>query len=207
MAIWDKATYYANYSICPRGVYKYPDGHTESRRFTEIRLHYHPRVIKPITKTRVDELFKKYSFTATDKVVVFGAGFGWLCEELESRIGCSTIGIDPSTYVVDNKDLSPDDELLESIIAAGLNITEDPGKQIWEQFSQPGVARTTANIQDLDLTTSKDRNALGRDFGIPTHIITEEVWQLFTPQEQTDFTTAFGKVGGTLIHIIDGVII
>ena len=29
--IWDKATFAANYSICPRGVYTYPDGHTEAQ--------------------------------------------------------------------------------------------------------------------------------------------------------------------------------
>lgn len=206
MAIWDKATYTAAYRISPRGVYTYPNGKTEPRRFTEIKLHYHPKVMKDYTTKRLDNILKKYSFTSTDKVLVFGAGFGWLCEELESRFGCATIGLDNSPYILDNKSLSPNDELLEAITGANLTITEDPGKQIWEQFSDSNP-RSIANVQNIDLTSNKDRNALIRDFGTPTHIITEEVWQLLTLAEQDQFTAIFSDLGSTVIHVIDGVVI
>lgn len=205
--IWTKAEYLASYSICPRGTYRYPDGHVEPRRFPEIRLHYHPAVIKPIIQQRYERLIAAKTFSPTDKVVVFGAGFGWMCEELTSRIGCVTIGLDNSQYILDNKNLSPDDELLESIQAAGYNITDDPGKQIWEQFKQT-APRTTANIQNYDVLTVQGRQSIVQALGgKPTHVITEDVWQYFTPQEQNDLTAAFTKLGAVVIHIIGEIIL
>ena len=206
-AIWNKAEYLASYSICPRGVYTYPDGHTEPRRFPEIRLHYHPSVIKPITQQRFQRLIAAKTFLPTDAVVIFGAGFGWMCEALTTGVGCATIGIDNSPYILDNKSLSPDDELLESIQAAGYNITDDPGRQIWEQFRQT-APRTTANIINVDVTTVKGRQDLIKALGKqPTHVITEDVWQYFTPDEQNALTAGFNKLGVVVIHIIGEIIL
>lgn len=207
MAVYTKADYYATYSVAPRVPYTYPNGNTEIRRFTNMRLHYHPHAMKPFVEMRMDKILEQYLFTSLDRVVVFGSGFGWLCEELENRFGCSTIGIDPSPYILDNKDLSPDDELLEALTAAGYTTTEDPGKQIWEYLSQPGVPRTTANIVDYDLRKAGDKNKLIKEFGEPTHIITEEVWQTLTDEERTAYQAEFDNLGAISIHVIDGAVL
>jgi hypothetical protein len=205
--LWDKAAFTAAYSICPRGRFTYPDGHTEDRRFVEIRLHYHPAVMKPIAKRRADRLQALNKITSASKVLVFGAGFGWLCEELSSRIGCTVIGVDTSDYIINNKDLSPDDELLESLDAANISLESELGSQIWAQFSQPTKARSEATVLQLDMLLAKDRTTLKQALGTPTHIITEDVWQELNVTEQTDLASALEKLGGEVIHITHEVIV
>lgn len=203
MAIATKADFYAWYSVCPRDP-------VTSRRYTEIRLHYHPANV-PILgfDGRLDKILAKYPLVATDSVLVFGAGFGWLCEKIIERIGCLCIGIDTSEYIHLNKDLSPDDELQESIEAAGLGITDGAlGQEIWEKFKQM-APRTTAILLQEDLLSQPSMNAVKKalENKWPTHIITEEVWQLLSDTEKTDLQAAFDSIGATIIHVIDGVVI
>lgn len=210
MAGWTKADYYAAYSICPRGVYQYPDGHTEARRFVEVRLHYHPAVLSEYFDKHAQMIIDGVTnpIDASSHVVIFGSGFGWLCEKLVALTGCTCVGVDTSDYIAQNKDLSPDDELEESIVAAGLDKNSGMGQQVFDQFSKPGP-RTTADVRQLDLAVKRDQNILKRDLPNVTHMISEEVWQVIDANTQQEVTSFFNNnyPGIEIHHIIDSVFI
>lgn len=174
-----------------------------NRRYTKTKLSYHPAVYPLLGSTQyIPKLLSKLNLTSADRVLVVGAGFGWLCEELIKQTGCTCIGTDTSDYIEDNKTLSPNDELLESIVAGGFAVDDGGyGQEVWELFGQT-KARTTATIEKEDLLTkgseNRVKNVLGGD---PTHIITEEMWQLLTQPEKEDLIRAFASLGGTVTHI------
>jgi hypothetical protein len=172
-----------------------------------VRLHYHPLTQRPAASQRADSILSSYPITNTDKVIVFGCGFGWLCEALIAKTGCVCTGLEPSQYVAANKGLSADDELIESIVASGLDHTSGHGLKIFTDFSDP-APRTSADIDQREVKEIKDRRDLKKDRGEYNTVITEEVWQLLTAQEQADYTDAFNFLGATrIIHVVDGVVI
>ena len=182
-----------------------------------LRLHYHPLVIKPskvaMAQRLIDYLQAQGTpLTATDRVVIIGGAFGWTGEALEDLIpGLEAVSVDMSQYVQDTKNLSPDDELLESIVAGGKNVGDGGvGDFLFSKFSDPNPrARNGAKVLQEDLSTVKSRNEVRKVLqqSDPTRVITEEVWQILTQAEKDKYTAAAASWGVPLTHIIDGVII
>ena len=179
------------------------------------RLHYHPAVQKQSMQNKAIAL-KDYfiaqgePLVPADSLIVVGGAFGWLGEMLEDRIGLVACSIDMSNYVQAVKDESPDDELIESIEAAGYTIDDGArGQFLYNKFrTTVRRSRTITRVLQEDLSTpqsrSRVRNALTRK---PTRMVTEEVWQLLTPAEKNVYETAASNWDLTLTHIIDGVIL
>lgn len=219
---YEKADFYAAYGIYARDpvtgiryanatIPEFP-GETIT-----LRLHYHPAVKKTdraiMAGRLVDYFINQGSpLVATDKLVVIGGAFGWLGEALEDQIiGLEVVTIDLSQYVQDSKDQSPDDELIESIIAVGYTITDGyVGQYLFERFTDPAPrSRDGSKILQEDLTTTKSRNSVRKALrqADPTRIITEEVWQILSQADKDQYTAAAANWGVPLTHIIDGVIL
>lgn len=208
MAVYDKADFYASY-----GVYlTYPDGRRlagyrgpEFEGAVTIRLHYHPLVQKRNAEIKADKIIAQYGITSSDKVMIFGAGFGWLGEALTEKTGCKSVGVELSQYIHDTKDTSPDDELQEAIEAGGLSITKGDGLKVFTDFKQGNVARTSVTLLQETLSNKRSRDTIkGVLKSAPTHIITEEVWQTLNDMERESYNTSFTSIGGEVIHIIEG---
>lgn len=172
-----------------------------------LRLHYHPLVQRPYANERADKIIAAKGITDADSLVIFGGAYGWLGEALIQKTGCAAVSVDVSQYVHDTKNLSPDDELIEAIRADGLDETTGPGLMLFNWFTDPNP-RATIPVLNEDLSNNgsraRVRNALPR---LPTRVITEEVWQVLTPQEQTLYQDRLGQFGVELIHVIDGIVI
>lgn len=182
------------------------------------KLHYHPRVYRDQEAPRKAQMLVDYfisqgvPLTSTDTVVVIGGAFGWLGEALEDLVpGLEACSIDISQYVQDVKAISPDDELIESITAAGYDHTlaNSVGEWLFNEFtdSRPRSRRPEMVAQN-DLSTVKLRNDCRKLFqsNEVTRCITEEVWQLLTQEEKDRYTAAAADYGTSLTHIIDGII-
>ena len=221
---YEKADFYAAYGKYPHipGTNKRLAQYREPGLFggqkITIRLHYHPAVIKPesVIKAQrvIDYLITQGTpLTAADRLVIVGGAFGWLGEALEDLIpGLQAVSVDLSQYVQDTKDLSPDDELIESIVAEGYDHTvpSSVGEFLFNSFHDPNPrSRDGSKVLQEDLSSVKSRNAVRKALQStdPTRIITEEVWQILTQAEQDKYTAAAASWGVPLTHIIDGVII
>lgn len=164
----------------------------------------HPRYLRPKHAQRADKILAQYPITSSDNVMVFGAGFGWLCEALIAKTGCTCFGVEPSQYVHDTKALSPDEWLIDGIVAAGLDPALGNGLIVFNDFTDPNP-RTTATLDQKDVREVKERKDIRRDRGEVTHIITEEVWQILSAVEQSDYMNAFTTEwpAAQIIHYMD----
>lgn len=212
---YTKAEYVAQYGFHPKipGTNKKLARYHEAALFGEgeyvtLRLHYHPLMGRVSAAQRADKLIAAKGLTADDCVVIFGGAFGWLGDALKEKLpGLEAVSVDISDYVHATKDASPDDELIESIRASGYDETTGIGLQLFNWFSDP-APRASITVLNEDLSNNGSRNrvraALPKN---PTRIITEEVWQVLPPAEQTLYQDRLGQFGIELIHIIDGIII
>lgn len=219
---YEKADFYAAYGVYAVdpvtrhrfAKFKSPNIHGGAE--ITCRLHYHPTVIKPekvkLAQRIVDYLNSEGTpLTASDRLCIIGGAFGWLGEALEDLVGLEAVSVDLSQYVQVSKDLSPDDELIESIEAEGHTHTDNGvGQYLFEKFSDPNPrSRNGGKVLQEGLDTAKSRSAVRKALqqSDPTRIITEEVWQILTQEEQDKYKAAAANWGVPITHIIDGVII
>lgn len=218
---YEKADFYAAYGayavdpVTRHRFGKFKSPHVLNGAEITCRLHYHPSVIREQMRGKaisVKEFFDAEGapLVSTDSLIIVGGAFGWLGEMFENRIGLQALTIDLSQYVADNKSLSPDDELIESIAAAGNSHTDGGvGQFLFEKFTDPNPrSRSPERVLQEDLATQQSRQrvrqALARK---PTRMITEEVWQLLDDTEKNVYRQAATAWGITLTHIITGAIV
>jgi len=225
MPVYEKADYIAAYSYCPVDAsnnrrfagYRGPEvsGLVDYNPVTGIyfRLHYHPNYGRPEALRRAQKLIDFQAsigapLSASSALVIVGGAYGWLGEALISLIpGIVAVSVDLSQYVQDTKDLSPDDELIESIQAAGYDhtIPNSVGKYLFDLFTDP-APRATIEIAQEDLSNTGSRNRVRNK--LPrnaTLIVTEEVWQVMSATEKDYVTQASTTWNIPVTHIIDGI--
>ena len=210
---YTKAEYtaqYGTYAVIPgtnKRLARYREPALFGDTYVTLRLHYHPHVQRQYANERADKIIAAKGITAADSLIIFGGSYGWLGEALIAKTGCSAVSVDTSTYIQDTKDLSPDDDLIESIRAGGLDETTGIGLMLFNWFSDPNP-RATIPVLNEDLANAGSRARIIKALPkAPTRIITEEVWQVLTPQEQGLYQDRLGQFGAELIHVIDGIVI
>ena len=165
---------------------------------------FSPQLGRMLAAGRADMILAAHIITADDRVLVFGSGFGWTCEELIARTGCSCIGVDLSQYVQDTKDLSPDAALIEAIHADGLSEATGPGLKVYNDFKDSGPMSSAVVLQ-ADLKDAQARDDVRKAFGdqAPTYVVTEDVWQIVPPIDQQTYKAIFDAWGAVTVHFID----
>ena len=229
MPVYEKADFlaaYSSYAVDPVTRHRFAkfrspalEGLTgyDSVNGVTCQLHYHPNVLKPkkvILAQRLVDYFIAQSvpLTASDRLVIIGGAFGWLGEALEDLIpGIEAVSVDMSQYVQDTKDFSPDDELIEDLVAKGYdhNLANSVGEFLHQKFSDPNPrSRNGAKVLQEDLATQKSRNEVRKVLqqADPTRVITEEVWQILTQTEKDLYTAAAAAWGVSLTHIVEGIV-
>lgn len=172
-----------------------------------ITLHYHRLVKLPDRRNMAQRLVDRYGITDQDALIIFGGAYGWLGEALKDLVNCTAVSVDTSPWINASKDLSGDDELREAIIAGGLDPDTGLGKQFFDKFSDP-LPRARIPVANETLSNNGSRQRVIAHLPKnPTRIITEEVWQLLTDQERTDYTARLTAFGVPVTHIIDNQII
>lgn len=222
MSSYTKADFYAAYGayavdpVTRHRFAKFRSPDIEGGAELTLRLHYHPVVQKEAKAQMAQRLVDHFiaqgaPLTADERIVIIGGAFGWTGEALEDLVpGILAVSVDLSQYVQDTKALSPDDELIESIQAEGLDHTTGPGKHLFDKFTDPNPrSRNPDRVLQEALDSPKSRNEVRKALQQmdPTRVITEETWQILTQAEQDKYTAAAASWGVPLTHIIDGVII
>lgn len=161
----------------------------------------------PSKQKMADRLIAEIGISSSDRIVIFGGAFGWLGNALQDKTGCVCASVDTSEWINAEKDKSHNADVRESIIAGGLDPESGLGFEISQKYNDPSPRSNIPVLNEmLDTPKSKGsvRNALG---GLPTRIITEEVWQTLTPIEQSAYNTRFAEFGIPVTHIVDGKIL
>lgn len=169
---WTKADYDGAYSF---RVERYFGGHPNTR--PEIRINYHEWSMKPILEERWRRttLVLAPAISASDRVLVVGAGFGWGVAALIRRTSATVVGIDTSPYIQAEKSADDSVEIAAAITAVGLNPLTGRGLQIMNAVSTSGI-RAKVDILDEDMSTQQSRQNIGAALGgSPTWIIPEDI--------------------------------
>lgn len=214
----DFAAAYRKYAVDPVTNHRYANFKSPETGLEPLTciLHYHPNAIKPSMVQKAERLVQHYidngtPLIADSTVCVIGGAFGWLGEALEDLVpGLEACSVDLSQYVQDVKAVSADDELIEQLEASGYDITVGGGKRMYDLFKNPSPrCRRPEMVVQSSLQNNKARNDVRKLFQklAIDHVITEELWQILTPEEKTRYTAAADSYGATLTHIIDEVII
>lgn len=148
-----------------------PEGHPNTR--PGIRLHYNRYVMYPEMLRRAQALVEILGITPADRVLIIGCGFGWTAEAM-AGLGYNVVGTDVSPYIQSNKDLSEDAEISSAISATGLSPTSGEGLVHFNRLKGDGT-RTRAKVLNEDSLTTRSRNAVKRELGDPTVVITEDL--------------------------------
>ena len=207
-----KADYDANYRFGAEGEWGRDDAHLRP----EVKLHYLRSVQQPMAVALWDLLISYLGLTASDVLVVAGAGYGWSIEHIEVALpGINVVGVDISDYIAAEAGNTDESEIAEAILAVGLDPLTGRGLQIMQRWSTPGRNKND-NIVVLteDMKSNQSRNRVRQALGntTPTHIISENVMSTNTTdlldQEILDWTTELNKLTSTeVIHLmtVDGV--
>lgn len=178
-------------------------GHPNTR--SEVRLNYHSFFIAPLLAKRWDSIVPSIlNITASDKVVIVGAAFGWGVDRLIELTGCTAVGVDISDYVEAAKGLDENTELSAAIQAVGLSETTGRGLLIYDKYKTTG-ARTVSVVLKEDMLSNKSRNEIKKTLGnvAPTYIITEDMIQDLSDVEIAAWAVEAVKLpGATIVHII-----
>lgn len=198
MAGYTKADFYSLYSaspVCPE----------TSRRYVEVRLHYHPALRARMGfKERAQKLINHCGIDHSSKVLLPGCGFGWLGEELIAQSGCECLGVEVSDYIFDTKDISADDELIDCLTGSRkceFSYTEGIGKEIYDKFKDPSPRGKIPIIRGDFLSMTVD---LG-DF-VPTMVITEDLMNALQEEDRVKLRDNLDGYGIPVYHMFDGAI-
>jgi hypothetical protein len=155
--IWDKSLYDAAYESRSRGVIK----------------HYERSVIFQGLQIRAALLVNVLGLDATDRVVIFGCGFGWLDEALRA-LGIDAVGTDPSAYI-------------QSAWTDGTGETGSDKKPLDERGhnngSRQAIRREFAGNND------------------PTHVVSEDVLTSLSDAEILDLAQWDSFTDAEIVHI------
>lgn len=201
MAGYTKADFYSLYAISPVDP-------VTSRRYTEIRLHYHPMVKARMGfKVLAEKLVAYRNIGASDRILLPGCGYGWLGRELELLTNCQCVGLELSQHIIDTKDADPNDELIEAIEAsAKCNFTYATGigKEIWDIFKTDGLSKRS----DIEIWPSlPDYEPVNLKQFRPDYVIVEDVLNAIPSEDHDAFKAELASYGGEVIHTITGVIV
>lgn len=199
MAGYSRLDFYRLYSASPTC----PE---TNRRYTEIRLHYHPALRARMGFDRkAKQLIAKGIVTPSDRVLMPGCAFGWLGEELMKQCGCVCMGVEVSDYVFEYKDRDGNYDLMDAILASRkCNYTADEGigKEIYDKFyshdtyGQIGIVKGDYAEGPVDLGSFT-----------PTKIITEDLANAVPDDVWAQIEANLKELQVPMYHLIDGVIV
>lgn len=182
-------------------------------------LHYHwwP-IIRWQASDYAPRLASLLGLNAGDAVVLVGAGFNGTGAGLEA-LGIEVVGIDTSSYILNEKANTEEAEIRDACLAVGLDPDADtvigpPGNvdvnplDLWLEGGRANPApRGKGQILGEDMSNRPSRNAVRRALNSdPRYGITEEVLNSISDSEALqvcDHAAQFaGETGATIVHML-----
>ncbi len=182
-----------------------PDFMSVMSRFDErkeVRLGYGRAMMLGFCENRAKILVAGLGLTASDRVLLVGAGFGWLAECLEDQVpGLSVVSLDTSTWVQATKDQPETSEIEAAVQAAGILPMMSRYAEIVASLDDGGP-KARVPIGAEDVLRGNDRAKLKQAHGSFTWAITEVVFTWLDDAECVAMDAAMHKVASKVAHMV-----
>ena len=137
----------------------------------EVRVHYVRALELNAARHRSKVLTAAVGLTATDRVAIIGAGFGWLQEALEEQLpGIECVSVETSSWIQSVKDQTETAELDALIQAAGILPVEMGYGAAMARLNDGGL-KARRELLDEDVTSGQGRSKIKAKVkakGVPT---------------------------------------
>lgn len=199
-----KADYDAAYRL------RAEDGHPGTRQ--RVKLNYHRAVMYPLCEARATALVNHFAWPTTTRILVVGAGFGWLAEALETNHGYSNvITADVSSWIQSAQDTDEEADVDAAISAVGLDPASGEGLALKNQLHTPGNRRRHSRpIEDESLRNQGSRNRIRSLLGDINVGISEDVLPTLSDAEILDVSSDIDAINQAvqierihLVHVLD----
>lgn len=192
-----KADFDAAYSV---GVE--PNGHPGNRQ--QVKVGYTRAGVYRFNRYNAGKLVELFNWPLDTAIVFVGAGFAWTAEVLETEYGYTNIlGIDTSSWIQDNQDLSEEADLNESITAVGLDPSTGEGLAVKNNIFDGGNRRRASRpVKDEDGRNNGSRNRIRNALGGTIDLaITENVLSTLSDAEVLQLSDIMNQFATTAIHL------
>ncbi|KKM07325.1 hypothetical protein LCGC14_1735060 [marine sediment metagenome] len=145
--------------------------HTTFDKRKEVRVHYVRALELNAARHRAKVLTAAVGLTATERVAIIGAGFGWLQEALEEQLpGIECVSVETSSWIQSVKDQTETAELDILIQEAGILPIEAGYDAAMARLNDGGF-KARRELTDEDVTSGQGRakiKAKVKPKGVPT---------------------------------------
>jgi hypothetical protein len=148
-------------------------------------MGYSRAAFYPWAVVRAAKLVELFAWPLTTKILIVGAGYGWLAEELETTHGYTDIvTTDTSPHVQNTQDSSEEAEVDAAITALGLDPASGEGLTRKGLFFTPGNRRRhSRSVQDEGLNNNGSRNRVRNVLGSVDVAISENLAPILDDSE------------------------
>ena len=171
----------------------------------EARLNFHRSVVMPSYVGYTQRTIEAFGLLTTDKVMVFGAGFGALEETMEVEFGfAEVISVDPSLWIQAAKATTEDADLDSQCVFLELNNLSQECRDLKDQLGDGGL-RTRVSILDENLADTASRNTVRQAFsgGGPDYVITDFIFPYVTNEEAQAISARLNQVSANVLHTVN----
>ena len=182
--------------------------HTTADKRWEVRVHYVRALELNAARHRAGVLIARLGLTATDRVAIVGAGFGWLQEVLEEALpGIECVSVETSPWIQSVKDQTETAELDVLIQAAGILPVEVGYDAAMTRLNDGGL-KARRELVDEDVTSGQGRSKIKAEVkakGNPdvfTWAVTEHALEWLTDAEAVDVDAGMHALAPNVCHLI-----
>lgn len=143
-----------------------------------------------------------------DSILIFGCGFGWSAEVLESQGYQFVLGVDTSPYIQSEKDLDEESLIDSRIVAEGLDPSSGRGAAIKSTVYSPGPkSRASRGVLNENGRNGGSRGRIKQALGLSgndriTWAITEQIIETMTDAEVIEANDNLQLIADNVVHVI-----
>ena len=176
----------------------------------EVRVNYVRAKELPAARHRAGVLISRIGLTATDRVAILGAGFGYLQEALEELLpGIECVCVETSPWIHSVKDQTETAELDLVIQAAGI-LPVMTGYADAMNALNDGGNKARRELVDEDVTTGQGRSKIKAKVkvkakGVPTAFtwaVTDYIFEWVNDAEAVDIDAGMHALAPNVCHMI-----
>lgn len=192
----DSATFWHDQYDVGTGIFvgEFPD-------FKELRWNYHRQWAVVSWNSYTDSLLAALGWLPDDKMVVVGAGFGFLEEHLRDHDGFTNLlSIDDSVWIQAAKATTEDADMDAQIAAVGINPLAQEGRDLKAQLTDGGT-RARLPILNENLMTKESRTTVKQQFSGQVDVVFSDFMILWlTDAEAISLSEQLNQTGAMVQH-------
>ncbi len=168
--------------------------------YQELRLNYHRKNVKQSYVWYTGKIKDALGWALDDAIIVVGAGFGFLEDELRRTHGFTDVlSIEDSAWIQSAKATTEDVDMDAQIAAVGVNPLSQSGRDVKAQLTD-GATRARVTVLNENLMTKKSRNTVKQSIAKIDIVFTDFILPYLTDAEAIAFSIEANAMGAVVQH-------